>query len=119
VSKTKSFIFQGKQSFSSSKLEQLSKKFTELNKFETNIESHEIYFVEVKNGESELENLKDILSAQNLTDTFNFYIGPRLGTISPWASKTEDILKNVGLCNIERIEKLTALLLSLVKILKS
>ena len=93
MSKTKSFIFQGKQSFSSSKLEQLSKKFTELNKFETNIESLEIYFVEIKNGESELENLRDILSAQNLTDTFNFYIGPRLGTISPWASKTEDILK--------------------------
>ena len=48
MSKTKSFIFQGKQSFSSSKLEQLSKKFTELNKSETNIESHEIYFVEIK-----------------------------------------------------------------------
>ena len=51
MSKTKSFIFQGKQSFSSSKLEQLSKKFTELNKFETTL-NHEIYFVEVKNGES-------------------------------------------------------------------
>ena len=106
MSKTKSFIFKGKQSFSSSKLEQLSKKFTELNKFETNIESHEIYFVEVKNDNSDLENLKDILSAKNLTDKFNFYVGPRLGTISPWASKTEDILKNVGLNNIERIEKL-------------
>ena len=111
MSKTKSFIFQGKQSFSSSKLEQLSKKFTELNEFETNINSHEIYFVEVKNGESELEDLKDILSAQNLTDTFNFYIGPRLGTISPWASKTEDILKNVGLNNIVRIEKLNGFII--------
>ena len=54
MSKTKSFIFQGKPSFSSSRLEQLTKKFTELNSFETNIESHEIYLVEVKNGESEL-----------------------------------------------------------------
>ena len=118
MSKTKSFIFQGKQSFSSSKLEQLSKKFTELNKSETNIESHEIYFVEIKNDESELENLKDILSAHNLTDTFNFYIGPRLGTISPWASKTEDILKNVGLSNIERIEKLNGFIIESSKNLK-
>ena len=118
MSKTKSFIFQGKPSFSSSKLDQLTKKFTELNSFETNIESHEIYFVEVKNGESELENLKDILSAQNLTDKFNFYIGPRLGTISPWASKTEDILKNVGLNNIERVEKLNGFIIESSKNLK-
>ena len=118
MSKTKSFIFQGKPSFSSSKLEQLTKKFTELNSFETNIESHEIYFVEVKNGEFELENLKDILSAQNLTDTFNFYIGPRLGTISPWASKTEDILKNVGLNKIERVEKLNGFIIESSKNLK-
>ena len=36
---------------------------------------------------------------------FSFYVGPRLGTISPWSSKTEDIIRNVGLNNILRVER--------------
>ena len=32
-------------------------------------------------------------------------IAPRIGTISPWASKATDIARNCGLDNIERIER--------------
>jgi phosphoribosylformylglycinamidine synthase len=34
-----------------------------------------------------------------------FLIAPRIGTISPWASKATDIARNCGLDNIERIER--------------
>ena len=34
-----------------------------------------------------------------------FLITPRVGTISPWASKATDIAHNCGLANIERIER--------------
>ena len=35
----------------------------------------------------------------------NFFIGPRSGTISPWASKTSEIIANVGIQGVNRIEK--------------
>ena len=38
-------------------------------------------------------------------DSFSFLVGPRSGTISPWSSKTEDIIKNVGVKDVSRIEK--------------
>ncbi|RZA01612.1 MAG: phosphoribosylformylglycinamidine synthase, partial [Moraxellaceae bacterium] len=34
-----------------------------------------------------------------------FLVVPRLGTISPWASKATDIAKNTGLENIRRLER--------------
>ena len=34
-----------------------------------------------------------------------FLVVPRLGTISPWASKATDIAKNTGLENVKRIER--------------
>lgn len=34
-----------------------------------------------------------------------FFVIPRVGTISPWASKATDIAKNCGLKNIKRIER--------------
>ncbi|ASK28262.1 phosphoribosylformylglycinamidine synthase [Neisseria chenwenguii] len=37
-----------------------------------------------------------------------FLITPRIGTISPWASKATDIARNCGLSEIERIERGTA-----------
>jgi len=37
---------------------------------------------------------------------FKIIVTPRFGTISPWSSKTEDIISNVGLKNILRVEKL-------------
>ena len=106
MSKTKSFIFKGKQSFSSTKLEQISLEFNKLNKLEAKINSNEIYFIHLNSDQSDLAGIKDILSATEYEDDFSFYVGPRLGTISPWSSKTEDIIKNVGLDNVLRVERL-------------
>jgi len=106
VSKTKNFIFKGKQSFSSSKLEQISREFKQANNLDAEIESNEIYLILTNAKEINEEGIKDVLSATEQDETFTFYVGPRLGTISPWSSKTEDIISNVGLKNILRVEKL-------------
>ena len=104
MSKTKNFIFQGKQSFSSSKLAQIKDQFNKSNQLDAEFNSNEIYIVLADSDQFNKEGIKDILCAEDSNDQFNFYVGPRLGTISPWSSKTEDIIKNVGLKNILRID---------------
>ncbi len=106
MSKTKNFIFKGKQSFSSSKLDQIKHEFSNSNKIAAKISSNEIYLVQSKSEKINHEGLQDILAAKEDNSEFTFYVGPRLGTISPWSSKTEDIIKNVGFDNIERVERL-------------
>ena len=106
MSKTKSFIFKGKQSFSSSKLEQIRREFNKLNNLDAKFHSNEIYLILADSEDFNLEAIKDVLSATEQEEKFSFYVGPRLGTISPWSSKTEDIISNVGLKNILRVERL-------------
>ncbi len=111
MSKTKNFIFKGKQSFSSSKLDQIESQFSKLNKFDTKILSNEIYLIQSASETSNQDGLKDILSAEENDIEFSFYVGPRLGTISPWSSKTEDIIKNVGFNDVLRVEKLNGFII--------
>ena len=105
MSKTNTFILQGKKSFSDSKLEQLNFDFNKSNNQESKIISKEIYILASQNAELNLNELKNILNADESLESFSFFIGPRSGTISPWSSKTEDIFKNVGITGISRIER--------------
>ena len=59
-----------------------------------------------------IEKLQALLAAESVEQTPQasaglhlFLIAPRIGTISPWASKATDIARNCGLDNIERIER--------------
>ena len=106
MSKTKSFIFKGSQSFSSSKLDQVKHKFNKINENDADIFSNEIYLVQTEISDINIGPLQDILTAEVLNEDYTFYVGPRLGTISPWSSKTEDIIKNVGIKNVSRVERL-------------
>ena len=106
MSKTKSFIFKGSQSFSSSKLDQIKHKFNKINEINADIYSNEIYLVQAEASNINIDSIQDILSASELNEDYTFYVGPRLGTISPWSSKTEDIIKNVGIKNVSRVERL-------------
>ena len=63
------------------------------------------FLIQSKNNCEKLDNLKAILDAKEFSSDFNFFIGPRKSTISPWSSKTQDIVQNVGIKNIFRIEK--------------
>ena len=106
MSKTKSFIFKGSQSFSSSKLDQIKHKFNKINDLDADISSNEIYLVDAEMSDINIDSIQDILTASELNEDYTFYVGPRLGTISPWSSKTEDIIKNVGIKNVTRVERL-------------
>ena len=59
-----------------------------------------------------LAKLQALLAAESVEHTPEaesglhlFLITPRIGTISPWASKATDIARNCGLSDIERIER--------------
>jgi len=112
VSKINTFILQGKESFSNSKLEQLNLDFNNSNNKSSTISSKEIYIVAAKSDDLNLDQLKNILAADHPDDSFSFIVGPRSGTISPWSSKTEDIIKNVGILNINRVEKFNSFTIS-------
>ena len=106
MSKTSCLILQGKKSFSISKLDQLTYAFNKINDIEAKISSSEIYLIA---SDSDLKNdLQDIITlvkGSEKIDQFSFLVGPRVGTITPWSSKTGDIFINVGIDNIQRVER--------------
>ncbi len=70
---------------------------------------HYEYFLIASNLTNEQEQLLTAVLAAHLaknTDNAGFlWVVPRFGTQSPWGSKARDILHNVGLTQIERIER--------------
>ena len=72
------------------------------------------YFVECQGElhDEELARLKDLLGIPKalppVTAGELLLVTPRLGTISPWASKATDIAHNCGFAQIKRIERGTA-----------
>ena len=61
-------------------------------------------------GDAELEVLNNLLTYGPLLQAeqvvgLEFYVVPRPGTISPWASKATDIAHNCGLNRVNRIER--------------
>ena len=80
----------------------------------TELSSEYWYFVSSSDAlnANTVEKLQALLAAESVNDTPKasdglhlFLITPRIGTISPWASKATDIAHNCGLANIERIER--------------
>lgn len=71
-----------------------------------------VHFVDVQTSLTDDENLKlqkllqyGPTSANQSTQGQLFLVTPRIGTISPWASKATDIAHNCGLTQIHRIER--------------
>ena len=79
------------------------------------INSRYIHFVNVDGALSseEFHTLVSILDygeeAIVTASTERFMVIPRLGTISPWASKATDIVHNCGLRKVLRVERGTAM----------
>ena len=105
MSKTITLILEGKESFSSSKLEQIQHGFNKNNSSQSKISCKDIYLVNIKSSLDSSKNIKNILDAEELKSSFNLIVGPRVGTITPWASKTKDIISNVGIDGVDSIEK--------------
>jgi len=61
-------------------------------------------------GEAELQTLGELLNygptiADKPVDGLTLLVVPRIGTISPWASKATDIANNCGLTQVRRLER--------------
>ncbi len=106
MSKNFNFLLQGPSSFSPSKISSLNFELNLTNDSpieELNI--YEFYSVDINKDFSDHEKLFELLSSEKSVNFPNFFIGPRSGTISPWASKTSEIITNVGIQGVNRIEK--------------
>jgi len=73
----------------------------------------EVYFLSLNEQielleESFKERINTILKAKDYEDQIEnnqFFLIPRLGTISPWSSKATEILSNAGIGSLNRVEK--------------
>lgn len=117
-----SFItaLRGQTALSPFRIEKLKQKANNLLLPESKIHSEFWYFVESTEAltANTIESLQALLNAKYIEipvipNQFQlFLITPRLGTISPWASKATDIAQNCGLKMIQRIERTMAVYLS-------
>src|SRR5690606_19332708 len=75
------------------------------------VQAHYVHFVHTQEPLSaeDHERLEALLTygdpAPEELDGLHLLVIPRLGTISPWASKATDIAHNCGLHNVHRIER--------------
>ena len=105
MSNLKINIFSGGNAFSSATAAKLTDEFNFSNNSKATIECIEVFLVSAEDSCNELDRCKRILGCEELAEEFDFFVGPRRSTISPWSSKTEDIFKNVGIAGISRIER--------------
>ena len=104
----------GVTALSDFRVEKLLQKAAALGLPEVKLKSEFWYFVgsEKVLDAATVEKLQALLAAQSVKQTPEareglhlFLVTPRLGTISPWASKATNIAENCGLEGIERIER--------------
>lgn len=104
----------GVTALSDFRVEKLLQKAAVLGLPEVKLKSEFWYFVgsEKALDAATVEKLQALLAAQSVEQTPKareglhlFLVTPRLGTISPWASKATNIAENCGLAGIERIER--------------
>ena len=87
-------------------MEQLNRAFNKANKLEVSLSCFEVYLIaQESDANSQVAEISEIVKGSNELQEFLFLVGPRTGTITPWSSKTEDILKNVGIKNVQRVER--------------
>ncbi len=106
MSKNFNLLLQGPASFSPSKISSLNSKFNLINnKKLIELSSFEFYALNIVKDFSDHSKLFELLDSHIASDSPNFFVGPRSGTISPWASKTNEIISNVGIRGVLSIEK--------------
>ena len=111
MSKVNNLILFGKEAYSASKIAQLKANFQKNNSQLSldELTANEIYLISGSQLDEVSHELQSILDATDKGYDFDLLIGPRAGTISPWSSKAQDIVKNVRVNNIDRLEKFIAI----------
>ena len=108
----------GAPALSPFRIEKLMQKAQKLGLPQNQLSSEYWYFVASHQplDNPTIEKLQALLAAECVnapTATQSlFLITPRIGTISPWASKATDIAQNCGIAGVERIERGMAVYLS-------
>ena len=114
-------FLRGERALSGFRVEKLLQKAAALGLPEAEIRSEYWYFADYAEGlnAADAEKLEALLAGQVASELPQssgslhlFLITPRIGTISPWASKATEIAKNCGFTPIRRIERGMAVWLS-------
>ena len=114
-------FLRGERALSGFRIEKLLQKAAALGLPEAEIRSEYWYFADCAEhlNEADAEKLEALLAGQVASELPQssgslqlFLITPRIGTISPWASKATEIAKNCGFAQIRRIERGMAVWLS-------
>ena len=114
-------FLRGERALSGFRVEKLLQKAAALGLPEAEIRSEYWYLADCAEGldAAEAEKLEALLAGQVASELPQssgslhlFLITPRIGTISPWASKATEIAKNCGFAQIRRIERGMAVWLS-------
>lgn len=108
-----SVVFQipGSCALSAFRAERLLNQLKSRNAHVASVRARFVHFVHAKREltAQEIERLNVLLDygdpAQEGASDASFLVVPRLGTISPWASKATDIVHNCGIDVLERIER--------------
>lgn len=105
-------ILRGSSALSNYKIEKLAAAFAAAGLDAGTIAARYVHLIDTKEAldEHEQQVLAQILSygpvSQEVSEEGElFFVIPRIGTISPWASKATDIAHNCGLAKIHRIER--------------
>ena len=106
MSKNLNLLLQGPSCFSSSKISSLKIELCNINNLDDlNLSCIEYYAINFDPSFSDNNKLLELLNAKEESRFPNLLIGPRSGTISPWSSKTIEIIENVGIKGINSIER--------------
>ena len=106
MSKNLNLLLQGHSSFSPSKISSQNLQLNNINDSKLlHLSCLEYYAVTVDESFTDNPKLFNLLNASNQSEFPHFLIGPRRGTLSPWSSKTSEIIQNVGITGVQSIEK--------------
>ncbi len=106
------YRIEGQEALSHFRVQKLLNDITVIDKNVQGIQTQVVYLVQAKEklSESTLNQLSALLMASQLplssrSSSDSIYVVPRLGTLSPWASKATDIVRNCGFETITRVER--------------
>ncbi len=112
--------FEGGNALSSFRVLQLLPKLQAINPNITHVSAHFVHLAATDGApdaalETKLQSLltygEPAQSIDQKANTLKIIVAPRLGTVSPWASKASDIAHNCGLA-VKRIERMTEYVLA-------
>ena len=112
--------FEGGNALSSFRVLQLLPKLQAINPNITNVSAHFVHLAATDGApdaalQAKLQSLltygEPAQSIDQKANTLKIIVAPRLGTVSPWASKASDIAHNCGLA-VKRIERMTEYVLA-------